>query len=454
VWSAGSASGTSPLTLDLPGSGTATVAGSYSGESALMHIVSGALGGGRCSKSAVKGFAFSGWVGISQISHPTPPTWTYNDVGGALPPGQDQLTSGGTWNEIGGGGDIWGTADSFHLVSQGLGADGTVTAHVTSQQNTDPWAKSGPMLRATTDPGSPYYAAFVTPGNGIAVQWRSAQGVGTSQVLTSGAVPAYLTIARYTASGGTPQTFFTAYTSPDGVTWTTVPGSTVSLSLTGALLAGFAITSHSQGVGSAVTLDTVAVTPRELPPLGLSCPSGWSCSDVGSATPAGEQVFEGGTWSIQGGGGDIWGTADAFHLVSQSLAADGSITARVSSQTSTDPWAKGGLMLRATTDPGSPYYAAFVTPGNGIVVQWRGTPGSITAQGATSGSPPAFLQVTKTGIIFSAATSNDGVTWTPVPGSSMSLPGLSGPLLRGFAVSSHNPSQASTVVFDSLTTVP
>jgi hypothetical protein len=175
---------------------------------------------------------------------------------------------------------------------------------------------------------------------------------------------------------------------------------------------------------------------------------------VGSATPAGEQVFEGGTWSIQGGGGDIWGTADAFHLVSQSLAADGSITARVSSQTSTDPWAKGGLMLRATTDPGSPYYAAFVTPGNGIVVQWRGTPGSITAQGATSGSPPAFLQVTKTGITFSAATSNDGVTWTPVPGSSMSLPGLSGPLLRGFAVSSHNPSQASTVVFDSLTTVP
>ena len=48
-----------------------------------------------------------------------PAAWTCADIGGALPPGQDSLSSG-TWNEIGGGGDIWGTADAFHFVSQTL----------------------------------------------------------------------------------------------------------------------------------------------------------------------------------------------------------------------------------------------------------------------------------------------------------------------------------------------
>jgi hypothetical protein len=32
--------------------------------------------------------------------------------------------------------------------------DATISAKVTSQQNTDPWAKAGVMLRASTDPGA------------------------------------------------------------------------------------------------------------------------------------------------------------------------------------------------------------------------------------------------------------------------------------------------------------
>ena len=71
-----------------------------------------------------------------------PSAWTCADIGGALPPGTDSLANG-AWNETGGGGDIWGTADSFHFAYQTLTADGTVTAHVTAQQNTSAWAKAG-----------------------------------------------------------------------------------------------------------------------------------------------------------------------------------------------------------------------------------------------------------------------------------------------------------------------
>jgi outer membrane protein assembly factor BamB len=379
-----------------------------------------------------------------------PGAWTCADIGGALPPGTDSLSSG-TWNETGGGGDIWGTADAFHFVSQTLSADGTVTAHVTAQQNTSAWAKAGPMVRASSDPGSPYYGVFVTPGNGVAVQWRSAQGGSSSQLVTSGSVPAYLRVGRYTSAG---QIYYTAYTSPDGSTWSAIPGSTQALNMTGQLLAGFAITSHNQGTASAVTLDSVAVSAGEVAPPG-ACPSAWNCADIGTVAPGpGGQSLSGGTWTIQGGGSDIFGTADNFHYIWQPLAADGSISAQVVSQTASSSWAKGGLMMRASSDPGSPYYAVFVTPGNGVAVQWRQTLAGSTGQVTTTGTAPLYLQITRTGTTFTAATSADGVTWTPVPGSTKTMAGLSGALLRGFAVTSHNTGQLSTVVMNSVATTP
>ena len=379
-----------------------------------------------------------------------PTGWTCSDIGGALPLGQQTLT-GSTWSISGGGGDIWGTSDAFQFVNQTLAADGTVAAHVTSQTATDPWAKAGVMLRATSDPGSPYYAAFVTPGNGVAVQWRSAQGGSSSQVAIAGTVPTYLQIGRYT-SGST--VYYTAYTSPNGTTWTAVPGSTQTVTgLTGTLLAGLAVTSHDQGTSSTAGFDTVSVTATEYPPPGYGCPTGWTCSDIGDPLPLGQQTLTGGLWSLFGGGGDIWAMSDSFHFVSQALAADGSISADVTSQTATDPWAKAGVMLRATTDPGSPYYAAFVTPGNGVVVQWRTTQGGTTAQVQSTGTVPVYLQVARTGTSFTAYTSPDGSTWTAVPGSTVTLASLSGSILRGLAVTSHDQGTGSTVAMDTVTMV-
>jgi hypothetical protein len=333
------------------------------------------------------------------------------------------------------------------MVSQSLGTDGTVSAQVVSQQNTSPWAKAGVMMRSTTDPASPYYAAFITPGNGVAVQWRSTQGASTSQVTTTGSAPTYLEVAQYTSSG---TTYYTAYTSSNGTTWTAVPGSTQALSLAEPLLAGLAITSHNQGTGSAVTLNNVSITNNEVAPPG-ACPSGWSCNDIGGATPAGSQSLSGGTWNVSGGGGDIWGTSDAFHYVSQSLAGDGSVSAEVTAQTDSDPWAKAGVMIRSTTDPGSPYYAVYVTPGNGIVVQTRTAQGASAVQLANpSGATPAYLEVTRSGTSFTAYTSTDGSTWTAIPGSTTTISALSGSALAGVAVCSHNTGTLSTAALQSV----
>jgi hypothetical protein len=110
------------------------------------------------------------------------------------------------------------------------------------------------MLRTSTDPGAPNYALLVSPGNGVFVQYRSTQGGTTNRISAiSGTVPQYLRVAR---SGST----FTAYTSTDGSTWTPLAGSTVTLGVSGPMLAGLAVTSHNTSSLSTVTMDGVLIS--------------------------------------------------------------------------------------------------------------------------------------------------------------------------------------------------
>jgi hypothetical protein len=372
------------------------------------------------------------------------------DIGGAAPPGsQTYDTTTGVLSMTVGGGDIWAGADQLHMVWNNLAADGVVKAHVTSQQNTGPWAKAGVLLRASTAAGSPYYGFFVTPSNGLAVQYRTTPGAATAQILLPGTVPAYLEVTRYTDGGGT--TYYTAYTSPDGVTWTPVSGSTVTFSMPGTLLAGWGADSYSQTTSAQVTMDSIAVTAGAPAPPGL-CPVGWSCNDIGGATPAGGQNVASGVWTVQGGGGDIWNVSDQFRFLSKPATADGTISAKVTAQQATDPYAKAGVMVRGSIDPGSPYYAVMVTPAHGLAVQWRATQGGTSSLLTAPGAVPTWLRVARwtdrTGAspvtYYSALTSADGATWTTVPGSAVAL-ALPSSFLEGVAVTSHNTSLLSKV---------
>ena len=110
-------------------------------------------------------------------------------------------------------------------------------------------------------------------------------------------------------------------------------------------------------------------------------------------------------------------------------------------------------MLRLSTDPGAPYYAVFVTPGNGITVQVRATQGGTTVKRATAtGTVPAYLSITRTGTSFSAYTSADGATWTMIPNSTAAVGALTGSLLEGLAATSHNGGALGTVTIDTVVT--
>src|SRR5437764_8250890 len=172
---------------------------------------------------------------------------------------------------------------------------------------------------------------------------------------------------------------FQAATSNDGTNYTLVPGSTVSVLMTTPVEEGLAVSSDNTSALSTATYSTVAIGAPGAPPVptppATPCPNSWNCGDVGNPALVGDQSLNGGTWTVKGSGGDIWNASDQFHYVWQSLAADGSVTAHVLSQTSTDSWTKTGVMLRQSTDSGSTYCAVLVTPGDGVDVEYRSAEG-------------------------------------------------------------------------------
>ncbi len=375
--------------------------------------------------------------------------WTSGDIGNAAPAGGQALDpSSGTWTIQGGGSGIGGTADQFHFLWKTLPPGGGVGARITSQTPAGSSGEAGVMLRASTDPGSPYYAAFVTPRGALTVQDRATQGGAVSAVASSsGAIPAYLWV---TEAGNT----VTAYGSSDGYLWVPIAGSAATLNLGASPLAGLAVTSGNAAALSAATMDRAVVSaapPAPAPPV--PCPAPWACADIGTPAPAGSQSFDpnSGTWTISGGGADITGTSDQFRLVSQTLTGDGSVIAHVTSQANTSSSAKAGPMFRASADPAAPEYSVLVSPGQGIKVQVRKTQGGSTTKLANpAGTVPAYLKITRSGSTFTAYTSADGVTWTLIPGSTVTL-SLGPSLLAGLAVTSHHSGALSQVTMDGVT---
>src|SRR5262249_22849065 len=155
---------------------------------------------------------------------------------------------------------------------------------------------------------------YVTPGKGIAMQWRGSTNGVTGNEQVAGAAPKWVRLVR---TGGN----ITASYSADGASWT--PIGTVSVTLPQNALVGLPISSHDNAQLATATLDSVSVTAALPPP--------WTQQDIGTVGVAGSAAESNGTFTVKGAGADIWGTADAFHYVYQPLSGDTDIQAHVAS---------------------------------------------------------------------------------------------------------------------------
>jgi len=185
-----------------------------------------------------------------------PPPWVDQDIGPVGIPGSASY-SAGTFTVNGSGVDIEDTSDEFHYVYQAFSGDGTIVARVATQENTNPWAKAGVMIRETLAADSTQAMTVVTPGNGIAFQRRVTTGGITFHTPGASVVaPYWVKVVR------TGNTFF-GYSSSDGVAWDLVGSDTIAMA--NDVFVGLAVTSHDDTLLGTATFDNVAITGGTVP---------------------------------------------------------------------------------------------------------------------------------------------------------------------------------------------
>ena len=131
------------------------------------------------------------------------------------------------------------------------------------------------------------------------------------------------------------------------------------------------------------------------------------------------------------------------------MAANGTLIARVSSQTNTSANAKAGIIWKQNTASGSNYLLIAAAPAGGIKVQYSFN-GSVA--GATYSFPNVWMKLVRDSSgKFWAYTSADGVNWTLILGKTLPLTGSTD---VGLFVSSHNNGVLGTATFDNVAFTP
>jgi hypothetical protein len=367
-----------------------------------------------------------------------PAPWTTRDIGNVGTPGTATYNSG-VFSVRGAGADVWGTADAFRFVYLTLAGDGEIRARVASVENVAAWVKAGVMIRQSVDPGSAHGFVIVSAGKGIAFQRRAvAGGTTTGTSGGTGTAPKWVRIKRRGS-------VVTASHSDNGTTWTDIGSDT--LALNGPVLIGIAVSGHSTTRTAMAVFDSVTVAGGS---AGL--PTGWQSRDIGPTGAPGSGAESTGTFTVRGAGADIWSTTDAFHMAYRGLSGNASITARVASISGTEAWTKVGVMIRATTDPRAAHASMIVSKSKGLAFQRRATTGGTTTNTAGgTGTAPRWVRLERAGNVFTASISTNGTSWTVIGSETITMPAS---VLVGLVVSSHDPAQIATAMFDNVTITP
>jgi hypothetical protein len=194
--------------------------------------------------------AENGWHTVRNAACPTEAV----HLGGAICTATGSLTTDGVlFTTTGTGADIWGQADAFYFVSfpWSLG-DVTITARVKSVSNAHAWSKAGVMLRENLAAGSKHVMAVVTPGKGIAMQYRTSTSGDSAQVSqVPGVAPAWVRVVKRVNT-------VTAAWSIDGEQWNTLGSTTITFTRN-TFYVGLPTTSHNAGASTTATFDDVRV---------------------------------------------------------------------------------------------------------------------------------------------------------------------------------------------------
>jgi regulation of enolase protein 1 (concanavalin A-like superfamily)/mono/diheme cytochrome c family protein len=224
--------------------------------------------------------------------------------------------------------------------------------------------------------------------------------------------------------------------SPYSVTWTGADPGQHSI---------YAVAVDGVGNTNASSAASVIIRGAPLP--------GWTRFDVEGVLLASSASYSPQTdiFTVNGAGGDFWGTSDALTFLYRQISGNVTITARVLSMDHSDIWAKAGVMIRDTLAGNSRAVISVVTPSNGAQFQYRtSTGGSAAAVDGPTVTAPYWVRLTRAGNVFTAYVSPDGNVWTQTGTRTITIATTA---YVGLVVASHNTSVLNTTRFDNVSVV-
>lgn len=170
--------------------------------------------------------------------------------------------------------------------------------------------------------------------------------------------------------------------------------------------------------------------------------------DIGAPKHAGAVAFDAvrRTYTVTGGGANMWFANDALHFVWKKVSGDVTLGADISfPDTGGDPHRKACLLVRQTLDPDSAYADA-VVHGDGLTsLQYRAGAGERTYEIQSSHSKPRRLRIEKRGRYVSMSVEGDDGVLRPA-GGSFRLD-LTEPYYVGLGVCAHDDDAVEKAVF-------
>jgi len=347
-----------------------------------------------------------------------------------------------------------------------LGSNTTFTVAVTSSSAlTYQWYFNGAKIAgATTNVytrtnvqltnAGPYYVAITNSGGSVN---------STNAVLSviSGSPPVIsLQPTNRTASLGSNTTFTVTATSSSTLAYqwyfngVKIAGATTNVytcanaQFTNAGPYYVAITNVAGSITSAsAVLNVLPTTNRVLP-------APWVSADIGTTRLTGSAYAVSNLYTVNGSGASLSGAlADQFHYVYQTMPGNGSLKAKIVSQSGTNVNGYAGIMIRETTATGSAFIFAG-RQGNGTVVarSRTATGGStVSSNGPSLALANFWVELLRTNNNISALSSSNGTTWVTVQTNKFTM---ATNVTFGLFVTSGNTNVLDSDVFTNITAVP
>ena len=175
-------------------------------------------------------------------------------------------------------------------------------------------------------------------------------------------------------------------------------------------------------------------------------PAPWVGGDIGTVIHKGYAELKDGGIQLNGSGSDLYGGADSAYFLGQPLKGDGTLVAHFTKGLQyVDGWAKAGLMIRESTDPGAPNAFMTLTSQHGAAFQSRSTPGGETAAAGiegnfstAAGGKGEWLKLERIGSRLTGFLSPDGKVWTKAGEGRVPMKAA---VLAGLVMTAHDPNQ-------------